>query len=78
MGGAGGAGGAGLSRSDPQDEPVGLFFFFSKIKYGGTIPRSYYIRDSVEVQYEHSVTVSRGSVFQLEVQVPAAGSLLRY
>ncbi|XP_037340238.2 SEC14-like protein 2 isoform X2 [Pungitius pungitius] len=63
----------GGTLTDPDGDPRCR----TMIKYGGTIPRSYYLRDSLEVQYQHSVTVSRGSVFQLEVQVPAAGSLLR-
>lgn len=49
-----------------------------QIKYGGTVPRSYYVQDSVKVQYDSSVTISRGSVFQLEYDVEAPSSLLRY
>ena len=49
-----------------------------QIKYGGTVPRSYYVQDAVKVQYDRSVTISRGSVFQLEFEVAAASSLLRY
>ncbi|KAM8828268.1 SEC14-like protein 2 isoform 2-T2 [Spinachia spinachia] len=63
----------GGTLTDPDGDPRCR----TMIKYGGTVPRSYYVRDSAEVRYEHSVTVRRGSVFQLEVQVPAAGSLLR-
>lgn len=48
-----------------------------QIKYGGTVPKSYYVQDSLKVQYDHSVTISRGSVFQLEFDVTAASSLLR-
>lgn len=48
-----------------------------QIKYGGTVPRSYYVQDSVKVQYESSVTISRGSIFQLEYDVEAPSSLLR-
>lgn len=49
-----------------------------QIKYGGTVPRSYYVQDSVKVQYDNSVTISRGSIFQLEYDVEAPSSLLRY
>ena len=49
-----------------------------QIKYGGTVPKSYYVQDSMKVQYDSSVTISRGSVFQLEYDVTAASSLLRY
>lgn len=42
------------------------------------MPKSYYVQDSVNVQYDSSVTVSRGSTFQLEYDVTAPSSLLRY
>jgi len=53
-------------------------FLSFQIKYGGVVPASFYLRDSVLVQYDSSVKVSRGSAFQLEVEVTEAGSLLRY
>lgn len=49
-----------------------------QIKYGGTVPKSYYVQDSVKVRYDNSVTISRGSVFQLEYDVKVPSSLLRY
>ncbi|XP_067341338.1 SEC14-like protein 2 isoform X2 [Channa argus] len=48
------------------------------INYGGTVPSSYYVQDSVKVQYDSHVTISRGSVFQLEYDVTAPNSLLRW
>lgn len=48
-----------------------------QIKYGGTVPKSYYVQDSVTVQYDNSVTISRGSMFQLEYDIEAPSSLLR-
>lgn len=42
------------------------------------MPQSYYVQDSVKVQYDNSVTISRGSVFQLEYDIEAPSSLLRY
>ncbi|XP_068562491.1 SEC14-like protein 2 isoform X2 [Cebidichthys violaceus] len=63
----------GGTLTDPDGDPRCR----TMIKYGGTVPRSYYIQDSVKVQYDNSVTVSRGSVFQLEFDVSAASSLLR-
>lgn len=48
-----------------------------QIKYGGTVPKSYYVQDSVTVQYDNSVTISRGSMFQLEYDIAAPSSLLR-
>lgn len=52
--------------------------FCLQINYGGTVPKSYYVQDSVKVQYDNSVTISRGSNFQLEYDVSAPNSLLRY
>lgn len=59
-------------------EPELMFGGVLQIKYGGAVPRSYYVQDSVKVQYDSSVTISRGSVFQLEYDVAAARTLLRY
>ncbi|CAG5867808.1 unnamed protein product, partial [Menidia menidia] len=63
----------GGALTDPDGDPRCR----TKINYGGTVPRSYYVQESVKVQYDSSVTVSRGSSVQLEYQVTAAGSLLR-
>lgn len=41
------------------------------------MPKSYYVQDSVTVQYDNSVTISRGSMFQLEYDIEAPSSLLR-
>ncbi|KAM9734354.1 SEC14-like protein 2 [Menidia menidia] len=64
----------GGALTDPDGDPRCR----TKINYGGTVPRSYYVQESVKVQYDRSVTVSRGSSVQLEYQVTAAGSLLRW
>ncbi|XP_038589353.1 SEC14-like protein 2 [Micropterus salmoides] len=64
----------GGTLTDPDGDPRCR----TMIKYGGTVPRSYYIRESVKVQYDSSVTISRGSSFQLEYDVPAPLSLLRW
>uniref|UniRef100_A0A3B4T4F5 SEC14-like lipid binding 7 n=1 Tax=Seriola dumerili TaxID=41447 RepID=A0A3B4T4F5_SERDU len=64
----------GGTLTDPDGDPRCR----TMIKYGGTVPRSYYVQDSVKVQYDNSVTISRGSVFQLDSDVTAAGSLLRW
>lgn len=64
----------GGTLTDPDGDPRCR----TMINYGGTVPRSYYVQDSVKVQYDSSVTISRGSVFQLEYDVPAASSLLRW
>lgn len=41
------------------------------------MPKSYYVLDSVKVEYDSSVTISRGSSFQLEYDIKAPSSLLR-
>ncbi|KAJ4921545.1 hypothetical protein JOQ06_024473 [Pogonophryne albipinna] len=64
----------GGNMTDPDGDPRCR----TMINYGGTVPRSYYVLDSVNVQYDSSVTVSRGSAFQLEYDVTAASSLLRW
>lgn len=54
-----------------------LRFLLLQIKYGGTVPKSYYVQDSVKVEYDNSVTINRGSCLQLDYDVEAPGSLLR-
>uniref|UniRef100_A0A672Z301 SEC14-like protein 2 n=1 Tax=Sphaeramia orbicularis TaxID=375764 RepID=A0A672Z301_9TELE len=64
----------GGTLTDPDGDPRCR----TMIKYGGTVPRSYYVQGSMKVQYDSSVTISRGSVFQLEYDVTAPSSLLRW
>ncbi|XP_034047650.1 SEC14-like protein 2 [Thalassophryne amazonica] len=64
----------GGTLTDPDGDPRCR----TKIKYGGVVPKSYYVQDSVKVQYDSSVTVSRGSTLQLEYDVKAPSSLLRW
>ncbi|KAM7368531.1 hypothetical protein PAMP_012865 [Pampus punctatissimus] len=64
----------GGTLTDPDGDPRCR----TMIKYGGVVPRSYYVQDSVKVQYDSSVTISRGSIFQLEYDVTVASSLLRW
>ncbi|XP_061589984.1 SEC14-like protein 2 [Cololabis saira] len=64
----------GGTLTDPDGDPRCRTW----INYGGTVPKSYYVQDSVKVQYDNSVTISRGSSFQLEYEVTAASSLLRW
>lgn len=54
-----------------------LVAFFLQIKYGGVVPKSYYIKDSVDVQYEKCITISRGSDHLLECEVLVPNCLLR-
>uniref|UniRef100_A0A8C3A9A6 SEC14-like lipid binding 7 n=1 Tax=Cyclopterus lumpus TaxID=8103 RepID=A0A8C3A9A6_CYCLU len=55
----------GGTLTDPDGDPCCR----TMIKYGGVVPSSFYVRDSVTVQYDSSVTVSRGSAFRLEVEL---------
>ncbi|KAM9801238.1 SEC14-like protein 2 [Neosynchiropus ocellatus] len=64
----------GGTLTDPDGDPRCR----TMIKCGGTVPKSYYVQNSAQVQYEHSVTVSRGSALQLEYDVGVAHSRLRY
>ncbi|XP_030292162.1 SEC14-like protein 2 [Sparus aurata] len=64
----------GGTLTDPDGDPRCR----TMIKYGGTVPKSYYVQDSVKIEYDSSVTISRGSVFQLEYDVTAPSSLLRW
>ncbi|XP_051906757.1 SEC14-like protein 2 isoform X2 [Hippocampus zosterae] len=62
----------GGTRTDPDGDPRCR----TMINYGGTVPRSYYIQNSIKVQYDTSVTVGRGAVLQLDYHVTAPCSLL--
>uniref|UniRef100_A0A3Q3WTA7 Uncharacterized protein n=1 Tax=Mola mola TaxID=94237 RepID=A0A3Q3WTA7_MOLML len=64
----------GGTLTDPDGDPRCR----TMIKYGGTVPKLYYVQDSVKVQYDSSVTISRGSIFQLEYDIQAPSSLLRW
>uniref|UniRef100_A0A3Q0ST57 SEC14-like lipid binding 7 n=1 Tax=Amphilophus citrinellus TaxID=61819 RepID=A0A3Q0ST57_AMPCI len=64
----------GGTLTDPDGDPRCR----TMINFGGTVPKFYYVQDSVKVQYDKSVTISRGSVLQLEYDVTAAGSILRW
>ncbi|TRY92066.1 hypothetical protein DNTS_017522 [Danionella cerebrum] len=46
--------------------------------YGGVVPRSFYVRASVKVDYDHVVTVGRGSLLQREYEVLFPNCLLRW
>ncbi|KAM6986440.1 SEC14-like protein 2 [Aplochiton taeniatus] len=64
----------GGSLTDPDGDPRCR----TMINHGGTVPRSYYVQDSVKVEYDCSVNIGRGSIFQLEFDVPAPISQLRW
>nr|XP_033812862.1 SEC14-like protein 2 isoform X3 [Geotrypetes seraphini] len=60
--------------TDPDGDPKCK----SKIKCGGDVPKSYYVRDQVKQQYEHSVTINRGSSHQVEYEILFPGCVLRW
>uniref|UniRef100_A0A3P9L707 SEC14-like lipid binding 7 n=1 Tax=Oryzias latipes TaxID=8090 RepID=A0A3P9L707_ORYLA len=62
----------GGTRTDPDGDPRCR----TMINYGGTVPKSYYVQDALKVQYDTSVTISRGSSLQLDFHIPAASTLL--
>ncbi|KAI5099773.1 SEC14-like protein 2, partial [Silurus meridionalis] len=64
----------GGTLTDPNGNP----YCKTMINYGGVVPKSYYIKDSVDVQYEKCVTISRGSDHQLECEVLVPNCLLRW
>lgn len=64
----------GGTMTDPDGNPKCL----TKIKYGGDVPKSYYLRNQVKTQYEHTVTVARGSFMQVENEILFPGCVLRW
>ncbi|XP_030625324.1 SEC14-like protein 2 isoform X3 [Chanos chanos] len=64
----------GGTLTDPDGDPRCR----TMIKYGGVVPRSYYVQDSIKVQYDKTVTISRGSSHQLEYEILIPNSLLRW
>lgn len=48
-----------------------------QIRYGGEVPKSYYVHNQVKVHYEHTVTVGRGSSLKLENEILFPGCVLR-
>ncbi|XP_026995488.1 SEC14-like protein 2 isoform X1 [Tachysurus fulvidraco] len=64
----------GGTMTDPNGNP----YCKTMIKYGGVVPKSYYIKDSVDVQYEKCITISRGSDHHLECEALVPNCLLRW
>ncbi|XP_007952110.1 SEC14-like protein 4 [Orycteropus afer afer] len=64
----------GGTMTDPDGNPKCL----TKIKYGGEVPKSYYLQNQVKLQYEHMVSVGRGSSLQVENEILSPGSVLRW
>ncbi|KAM4808893.1 SEC14-like protein 2 [Rhinophrynus dorsalis] len=64
----------GGTLTDPDGDPKCK----SKINYGGDIPKTYYVRDQVQQNYENSVTINRGSSQQMEYEILFPGCVLRW
>ncbi|XP_051972063.1 SEC14-like protein 2 [Xyrauchen texanus] len=64
----------GGSMTDPDGDPLCK----TMLNYGGVVPKSYYVRDSVKVQYDQSITINRGSSYQLEYEVLFPNCILRW
>ncbi|KAJ3605149.1 hypothetical protein NHX12_027199 [Muraenolepis orangiensis] len=64
----------GGALTDPDGDPRCR----TMINYGGPVPKSYYVRDSLKVSYDASVSIGRGSVFDLEYDIAAPSSVLRW
>uniref|UniRef100_A0A8C8ZYM7 SEC14 like lipid binding 4 n=2 Tax=Prolemur simus TaxID=1328070 RepID=A0A8C8ZYM7_PROSS len=64
----------GGTMTDPDGNPKCL----TKINYGGEVPKTYYLRNQVRVQYEHTKSVGRGSSLQVENEILFPGCVLRW
>uniref|UniRef100_A0A5F9DE09 Pescadillo homolog n=1 Tax=Oryctolagus cuniculus TaxID=9986 RepID=A0A5F9DE09_RABIT len=64
----------GGTMTDPDGNPKCL----TKINYGGEVPKSYHRRQQVRLQYEHTVSVGRGSSQQVENEILFPGCVLRW
>ncbi|XP_001365475.1 SEC14-like protein 4 [Monodelphis domestica] len=59
---------------DPDGNPK----YLTKIKYGGVVPKKYILQKQLKLQYEHTVSVSRGSSHQVEFEILFPGCVLRW
>ncbi|XP_067084342.1 SEC14-like lipid binding 8 isoform X1 [Osmerus mordax] len=64
----------GGKLTDPDGDPSCR----TLLHLAGTVPTSYYVRDSVKVDYEQCLTVSRGSTEQMEYEILFPGCVLRW
>ncbi|XP_020035582.1 SEC14-like protein 4 isoform X3 [Castor canadensis] len=64
----------GGTMTDPDGNPKCL----TKISYGGDVPKSCHLCKQVRMQYEHTVTVGRGSSQQVESEILVPGCVLRW
>uniref|UniRef100_A0A3B4B148 Uncharacterized protein n=1 Tax=Periophthalmus magnuspinnatus TaxID=409849 RepID=A0A3B4B148_9GOBI len=64
----------GGTKTDPDGDPRCRTW----INHVGPVPRCYYVRDHVKVEYEQSLTVSRRSTQQLDYDILVPGCVLRW
>uniref|UniRef100_A0A8C2BIU4 SEC14-like lipid binding 7 n=1 Tax=Cyprinus carpio TaxID=7962 RepID=A0A8C2BIU4_CYPCA len=64
----------GGSMTDPDGNPLCK----TMLRYGGVVPKSYYVRDSIKVKYDQFITISRGSSYQLDYEVLFLNCILRW
>ncbi|KAM5189197.1 SEC14-like protein 4 isoform 2-T2 [Callospermophilus lateralis] len=64
----------GGTLTDPDGNPKCI----TKINYGGEVPKSYHLSKQVRMQYEHTVTVGRGSSQHVENEILFPGCVLRW
>ncbi|RXM96371.1 SEC14-like protein 2 [Acipenser ruthenus] len=64
----------GGTLTDPDGDPRCK----TRVKYGGEVPQSYYVRVSIKQQYEQTLCISRGSSQQLEYEILFPGCVLRW
>ncbi|TSV94919.1 SEC14-like protein 2 [Bagarius yarrelli] len=64
----------GGKLTDPDGDPRCR----TRINQGGLVPKTYYARDFIKLQYDQCVSISRGSSHQLEYEILAPGCVLRW
>uniref|UniRef100_A0A8C9UN89 SEC14 like lipid binding 6 n=1 Tax=Spermophilus dauricus TaxID=99837 RepID=A0A8C9UN89_SPEDA len=64
----------GGTLTDPDGNPKCI----TKINHGGEVPKSYHLCKQVRMQYEHTVTVGRGSSQHVENEILFPGCVLRW
>ncbi|XP_026100962.1 SEC14-like protein 2 [Carassius auratus] len=64
----------GGKLTDPDGDPRCR----TRITLGSEIPKTYYVRDSIKVDYDQCVTIGRGSSHQVEYELLAPNCALRW
>ncbi|XP_065106968.1 SEC14-like lipid binding 8 [Paramisgurnus dabryanus] len=64
----------GGKLTDPDGDPRCR----TKITFASEVPRSYYVREAIKTDYDHCVTIGRGSTHQVEYEILAPNCALRW